>query len=416
MLMKLSGAFCLLWCLLVSQLGNADTEVVALELSMDRQSYSVGDRVVAELSVRNTANKPIATAVSLRGYNGKSFVSFEITLDGQRLRYDGEQTLSDVAGIPVVELEPGRKISAVVNVSDWYDMMKPGTYAVRAVYRQPPQDILDKYGKPNVIDGELRSNEVQIHVTDNSMLFQEKLEIFRKNKSGSLRISHSLHSFSTERGTILRWERSVDRAGLRTENVKDLSIVGESNPVLLADPDGKVYLFVQESSDKYRLYVHNPSPLSQGDYFHEFSIEEGLAPPSVIVRANGEMTIFSEEKLEAKLLERAEAKERELTKSPLVAGQDEPTGTDAHVAKGSDIEHREQPTRTRDAVGHQVKSRVQTTGLNSVGQCETSFESVRGAGNQETRFQWPVFIVAMPIALTIGFLIGWIGRSTKHRH
>ena len=269
---------------------------VELRLNLQSGPYGVRDIITAQVVLKNISKAPLRTALFLRTYDGNLFLSFNVLRDNERLRYRGGNLNMGLGGVKEVYLEPGNTVSAEINLTDCYDMTKPGTYVVKAIYRQPPQNLLDKHGKPNVITEELRSNEVTIRVGDENKLFEKNLEIFQKGKEGGSRITHSLRAFETEHGVTLGWEYTIDRGGRKTQGCKDLRIVAGSDPVLVADRGGKVYVFSQPSADKYILHVHDPSPAAGGVYFHEFSIKEGIAPPSLIVRANGEVIIFSEEK------------------------------------------------------------------------------------------------------------------------
>ena len=145
------------------------SQALEVQLTMPKESYSVGESIDVTLVLKNQSNAPL-TINKRMGINPKKMaegsweVKFDVTFPpGERLMIDtrinrGEPHQEDFTVLP-----PGGETSMVYTLTKYYWMELPGAYEVKATYHNSIDGSM--FGL-SAWTGESTSNPVYLRVTE----------------------------------------------------------------------------------------------------------------------------------------------------------------------------------------------------------------------------------------------------------
>jgi peptidyl-Lys metalloendopeptidase len=143
--------------LAMSMAAQAGNNGVAVSVAPEKASMGKNDDVVVKVTFTNTSGSPQYVLKSHTPFEGVSAPVFEITRDGQPVRYMGKLVKRAApTAADYYLLKPGASYTVKVELSSLYDMATTGDYAVR--YHAASPQLFSDAQDSNKQAGEIQSD------------------------------------------------------------------------------------------------------------------------------------------------------------------------------------------------------------------------------------------------------------------
>jgi len=115
-----------------------------VEIAFQQEIHNSGDAVLVDVSITNTGKGAARILRWFTALNGVEEALFDVRVDGREVEYVGRHyKRPEPTDKDYVVIQPGRTMTATVDLADYYDMSATGMYSVR--YAVESFDLFSKY-------------------------------------------------------------------------------------------------------------------------------------------------------------------------------------------------------------------------------------------------------------------------------